>query len=66
VMNATLVRSDEHLAYREHFVKTQHAQLGDVYVESVGLRLSAARPSVGPVPSLGGGGDWITREILRR
>ena len=66
VMNAALVRSDEHLAYREHFVKTRHSQLGDVYVESVGLRFSATQPSVGPVPSLGGDGDWVKREILRR
>ena len=66
VMNATLVRDDAHLAHREHFVQTQHAQLGDVYVESVGYRFSNARPAVGPVPSLGGGSDWVKREILRR
>ncbi|HET6471226.1 MAG TPA: CoA transferase, partial [Pseudomonadales bacterium] len=66
VMNATLVRDDAHLAHREHFVRTQHAQLGDVYVESVGYRFSDARPAVGPVPALGGSGDWVKREILRR
>jgi len=66
VMNAALVRSDEHLTHREHFVTTRHSQLGDVYVESVGLRFSATRPSVGPVPSLGGDGEWVKREILRR
>jgi benzylsuccinate CoA-transferase BbsF subunit len=66
VMNGALVRGDEHLAQREHFVKTRHALLGDVYVESVGYRFSDTRPSVGPVPSLGGATEWVTREILQR
>jgi crotonobetainyl-CoA:carnitine CoA-transferase CaiB-like acyl-CoA transferase len=65
-MNGSLVRDDAHLAHREHFVKTQHAQLGDVYVESVGFRFSETRPTVGPVPSLGGSTEWVMREILGR
>jgi crotonobetainyl-CoA:carnitine CoA-transferase CaiB-like acyl-CoA transferase len=66
VMNATIVRDDAQLAHREHFVTTQHAQLGAVYVESVGYRFSHTRAAVGAIPALGGDGDWIAREILRR
>ncbi|HEY6599347.1 MAG TPA: CoA transferase, partial [Pseudomonadales bacterium] len=66
VMNAALVRDDAHLAHREHFVQTRHAQLGDVYVESVGYRFSGMRARVGAVPSLGGDTDWVMREILGR
>ncbi len=66
VMNAALVRDDAHLAHREHFVQTRHAQLGDVSVESVGCRFSGLRARVGAVPSLDGDSAWVMREILGR
>ena len=39
-MNAAIVKDDAQLAQREHFVRTTHAQLGEVYVEGVGFRFS--------------------------
>jgi len=64
VANAAIVKDDAHLALREHFVRTTHEQLGDVYVESVGFRFSDMQPRVGKIPSLGGDSEWVMREIL--
>jgi crotonobetainyl-CoA:carnitine CoA-transferase CaiB-like acyl-CoA transferase len=66
VTNAANVREDTLYAHREHFVQTRHRHLGEVYVESVGWRVSGLRPAVGAVPSLGGDGDWVMRQVLRR
>ncbi len=66
MQNAAIVRADAQLAEREHFVRTTHAKLGDVYVESVGYRFSDMQACVGAVPSLGGDTDWVLREILNR
>ena len=57
---------DAQLVHRGHFVHCTHAVHGDVVVESVGYRLSGATPRVGKVPSLGGDGDLVRREILGR
>ncbi len=64
VMNAAIVKDDAQLAHREHFVRTTHEQLGEVYVEGVGFRFSDMQPRVGKIPSLGGDSDWVMREIL--
>jgi benzylsuccinate CoA-transferase BbsF subunit len=64
VMNAAIVKDDAQLAQREHFVRTTHEQLGEVYVEGVGFRFSDMQPRVGKIPSLGGDSDWVMREIL--
>ncbi len=66
VMNAAIVKEDAQLAHREHFARTTHGQLGDVYVESVGFRFSDMQPCVGRIPSLGGDTDWVMRELLGR
>jgi crotonobetainyl-CoA:carnitine CoA-transferase CaiB-like acyl-CoA transferase len=66
VENASIVKADAQLTQREHFVRCSHAQLGDVFVESVGYRFSDMRARVGKVPSLGGDTDWVMREILGR
>ncbi len=66
VTNAAIVKDDAQLAQREHFVRTQHEQLGEVYVEGVGFRFSDMQPRVGKIPSLGGDSEWVMREILGR
>ena len=63
-MNAAIAQWDTQLGHREHFVRCAHAQLGDVFVESVGYRFSDMQPNVGKVPSLGGDTEWVMREIL--
>jgi crotonobetainyl-CoA:carnitine CoA-transferase CaiB-like acyl-CoA transferase len=55
---------DPQLVHREHFVRCAHALHGEVRVESVGYRFSDMSASVGRVPSLGGDGDAIRRDIL--
>ena len=65
VENAAIVKSDEQLALREHFVVCKHDQLGEVFVEGVGYRFSDMQANVGKVPSLGGDTDWVMHEILR-
>jgi crotonobetainyl-CoA:carnitine CoA-transferase CaiB-like acyl-CoA transferase len=66
VANALIVKDDAQLAQREHFVRTTHTQLGEVYVEGVGFRFSDMQPRVGKIPSLGGDTEWVMREILGR
>ena len=59
VMNAELSKHDPQLAHRGHFVATEHAQLGTVFVESTGYRFERAAPRVGRVPSLGGDSERV-------
>ncbi len=66
VANASIVESDAQLTHREHFVRCAHAQLGEVFVESVGYRFSDMKAQVGSVPSLGGDTQWVMTEILGR
>jgi crotonobetainyl-CoA:carnitine CoA-transferase CaiB-like acyl-CoA transferase len=55
---------DPQLTHREHFVRTTHHQLGEVWIESVGYRFSDMQPSVGKIPSLGGDSDWVKEKLL--
>jgi len=64
VANTLIVKEDAQLAQREHFVRTTHTQLGEVYVEGVGFCFSDMQPHVGKIPSLGGDTEWVMREIL--
>ena len=66
VVNGATVRDDPQYAHREHFLRCRHGRLGDVYVESVGYRFSDMHARVGDVPTLGGDGEWVRRELLRR
>jgi len=59
VMNAELSKHDAQLAHRGHFVATEHAQLGTVFVESTGYRFERAVARVGRVPSLGGDSERV-------
>jgi crotonobetainyl-CoA:carnitine CoA-transferase CaiB-like acyl-CoA transferase len=65
VLNGELSREDAQLAHRGHFVETQHALLGTVFVESTGYRFERAVPVVGKVPSLGGDSERV-RALLPR
>jgi len=66
VMNAEIVEADAQLGHRRHFVRSRHAQLGEVMIEGVGYHFSGMEPRVGRIPSLGGDGEQVLREILRR
>jgi len=55
---------DSQLTHRQHFVRASHHQLGDVYVESVGLRFSEMRSRVGKIPSLGGDSEWVEQKLI--
>ena len=66
VVHAGLVRSDEQFAFRQHFVRCRHGQLDEVFIESVGYQFSDMQARVGDVPTLGGDGKWVAREILGR
>jgi crotonobetainyl-CoA:carnitine CoA-transferase CaiB-like acyl-CoA transferase len=55
---------DSQLTHREHFVRTMHHQLGEVFIESVGFRFSDMRPNVGKIPSLGGDSAWVKEKFI--
>ena len=66
VMNAELSMRDAQLAHRGHFLATEHALLGTVFVESSGYRFETAVPAVGRVPSLGADSERVRALLAGR